>query len=329
MHKGRIVVISIEKHGSSFIIEIQKGNSHFTAEDLLENTEIESKKSQATKISIPNLSDPFTNDEIADPEKLLDKKIMLIVEDNADVRSYIGSNFSEKFSILQAENGREGYKLACKHVPDIIISDVMMPEMDGIEFCNKIKNTVSTCHIPVILLTARSSITHKKEGYEIGADSYVTKPFSVDLLDSRVENLLKSRKQLKDYYTRSFLLQPSAISETPDDKFIKQLLGLIEKYIADPNFDISKLSSEMGMSRPVLYRKVKALTDLSIIEFIRTVRMNRAAQLLKTGQYRVSEVAFEVGFSDPKYFRKCFKEQFNINPSDLVRTKEADDMDES
>ena len=282
------------------------------------------------KIILQNTGETNVNEKTPTPEQLADKKIMLIVEDNEDVRSYIAGNFSEKYCILQAGSGKDGYNIACKYIPDIIISDVMMPEMDGIEFCNKIKSTISTCHIPVILLTARSSITHKKEGYETGADSYVTKPFSVDLLDTRVENLIKSRSKLKDYYTRAMLLQPSVVTtESHDDKFIKQLVELVEKYISDSDLDVLKLANELFVSRPVLYRKVKALTDLSIIEFIRTVRMNRAAQLLKTGQYRISEVALEVGFSDPKYFRKCFKEQFKITPSDLYRKKGTDPSQEN
>jgi len=245
---------------------------------------------------------------------------MLIVEDNEDVRQYIADSFSDKYTILEAVNGADGYDLASTHIPNMIISDIMMPKTDGIEFCHKIKTTMATCHIPVILLTARTSITHKKEGYETGADAYVTKPFSIDLLTTMVENLIKSRKQLKDYYTRSMFLQSSEdTDESPDNKFMKQMVGLVEKYMADSDFDVVKLAGELNMSRPVLYRKVKALTDLSIIEFVRTVRMNKAFQLLKTGQYRVSDAAFEVGFNDLKYFRQCFREQFNITPSDLTR----------
>lgn len=322
MHKGRIVVEAAEKQGSSFIIEIPKGSSHIDEESLATvSQEVDEAKPNKTIVIEGQKEEPIREAD----DNLADRKIMLIVEDNEDVRSYIVSGFSDKYRVLQADTGVTGYGLACKHVPDIIISDVMMPEMDGIEFCHKIKSTIATCHIPVILLTARSSITHKKEGYEIGADSYVTKPFSVELLEIRVENLLKSRKQLKDYYTRTMLFQQAAvISESPDEKFMKQLIELVEKYMGEPDFDVQKLTNELNMSRPVLYRKVKALTDLSIVEFVRTVRMNKAAQLLKTGQYRVSDVAFEVGFNDLKYFRQCFKDQFNITPSDLIRSQNPD-----
>jgi AraC-like DNA-binding protein len=180
---------------------------------------------------------------------------------------------------------------------------------------------VATCHIPIILLTARSSLTHKREGYDIGADSYVTKPFSSDLLISRVNNLLKSRLQLKEYYTRSLLLMPSELpADSQDDKFIKHLVEVVEKLMNEPDFDVNKLAQEFSFSRSVLYRKVKALTNFSLIEFIRTVRLNRAAQMLKTGHYRVSEAAFEVGFNDIKHFRQCFKDQFQVTPSKLIKS---------
>lgn len=328
MHKGVIVAESIEKHGSSFIVELFKGNGHFNESELVSGDIIDQETNNNNKgKKVNNLfSKTVTGTPVnADAEALVDKKILLLVEDNEDVRNYIAGNFARKFNVLHARSGVEGIELASKHVPDIIISDVMMPIMDGIEFCHKVKTSIATCHIPVILLTARTSITHKKEGYETGADSYITKPFSVDLLDSRVENLLNSRKLLKSYYSRAMLLQSGKDSvENPDDKFMKQLIDLVEKNLTEPGFDVVKLASGLAMSRPVLYRKIKALTDLSIIEFIRTVRMNKAAQLLKTGKYRVSDVAFEVGFNDLKYFRQCFKEQFNIAPSDLIRNGEYD-----
>jgi ligand-binding sensor domain-containing protein/signal transduction histidine kinase/DNA-binding response OmpR family regulator len=325
MHKGKIAVRSIEKQGSCFIIEIRKGNSHFNNYQLIETVQETGVRKIQQQLRTPGGPDEDqTGNNISDIDNPEDKKIMLIVEDEPDVRSYIAGNFTEKYNVIEADNGVEGYKLACKFIPDIIISDVMMPEMDGAELCRKIKATVSTSHIPVILLTARTSITHKKEGYETGADSYVTKPFSVDLLGSRVENLLKSRDQLKKYFTRAMLFQPTVVNvESPDDKFIRQLIELIEKNISEPDFDITKLTNELGMSRPVIYRKVKALTDYSIVEFIRTIKMNRAAQLLRTGQYRVSQAAYMVGFNDPKYFTRCFKEQFNINPSDLTRNQDS------
>jgi ligand-binding sensor domain-containing protein/signal transduction histidine kinase/DNA-binding response OmpR family regulator len=325
MHKGKIIVESIEKQGSSFIIEIQKGNKHFPHSQISESPD-ESNEMQIPlrpNFAMPNLISD-ANEVALDPDQLVDKKIMLVVEDNDDVRSYIVESFTGKYTVLQAIDGMKGYSIASKHVPDIIISDIMMPEMDGIEFCHKIKKNLATSHVPVILLTARSSITHKKEGYEIGADLYVTKPFSIDLLGTMIENLLETRKQLRDYYTRTMLFQTEvAHKENPEDKFMKILISLVEKNINDPGFDVIKLANELNISRSVLYRKVKALTDMSIIEFVRTVRLNKAAQMLKAGNYRVSDVAFEVGFNDLKYFRQCFKEQFNISPSDILRNRDA------
>jgi ligand-binding sensor domain-containing protein/signal transduction histidine kinase/DNA-binding response OmpR family regulator len=326
MHNGKIIAESIEKQGSSFIIEIQKGNSQFSSYQVSENP-VNAKEIQISSkldLAVP-LQEKVTTEVTIDPEQLVDKKIMLIVEDDEDVRSYIVESFTGKYEILQAVNGIEGFNIACKHVPDIIISDIMMPEMDGIEFCQKIKKNLATCHVPIIILTALSSITHKKEGIETGADLYITKPFSIDLLATMIENLFATRKQLKEYYTRTMLFQTEVDQkETPDDKFMKMLVDLVEKNIIEPDFDVFKLANELNMSRSVLYRKVKALTDLSIIEFIRTVKLNKAAQMLKTGSYRVSDVAFEVGFNDLKYFRQCFKEQFSVSPSDLIRKHIAD-----
>ena len=330
MHKGKIVVESLEKQGSNFMIEIQKGKSQFPSAQVLENSDDakEIRISQRPNFAMPQASTAAEN--TVDPEQLADKKIMLVIEDNDDVRSYIAESFTGKYTLLQAINGIEGYAIACKNVPDIIISDIMMPEMDGIEFCYKIKKTLATSHIPIILLTARSSITHKKEGYETGADLYVTKPFSIDLLGTMIDNLLETRKQLKDYYTRTMLFQTEDIQkETPDDKFMKMLIDLVEKNMAEPDFEVIKLANELNMSRSVLYRKIKALTDLSIIEFVRTVRINKAAQMLKTGNYRVSDVAFEVGFNDLKYFRQCFKEQFKMSPSDLLHHRNLDQQSDN
>ena len=265
-------------------------------------------------------SEWITTDQ-TESESSLSAARILLVDDNPKNIQVVANILSfYKYEVEYAMNGTDALEWISKDRFDLVLLDVMMPEMDGIEFCNKIKKTLATSHIPVILLTARSSITHKKEGYDIGADLYVTKPFSVDLLASMVENLLETRRQLKEYYTRTMLLQTNVVyKESPDDKFMKILVEEVEKNISDPEFDVIKLAAVLSMSRSVLYRKVKALTNLSIIEFVRTVRLNKAAQLLKSGGYRVSDVAFEVGFNDLKYFRQCFKEQFNISPSDLIR----------
>lgn len=324
LHKGKISVESTEGKGTCFTIEFLKGKEHFDPEivtDSFKNSEDPEHYQSKRKVLADSDHDIVEVENKSIDEENLDLKLLLIVEDNTDVRAYIKDSFAGKFRILEASNGVEGIDLAVRNIPDIIISDVMMPEMDGIEFCSRIKSTVATCHIPLVLLTARSSLSHKREGYDIGADSYVTKPFSSELLISRVNNLLKSRLQLKEYYKRSLLLMPSEqLANTPDEKFLKRLAEIVEKLMSEPDFDVSRLAQEFNFSRPVLYRKVKALTNLSLIEFIRTIRLNRAAQMLKTGQYRVSEVAFEVGFNDLKHFRQCFKEQFNITPSELSKS---------
>ncbi len=279
-------------------------------------------------VRLPVLSDAEVDVETKDP--VLEKageniateggeNIVLIVEDNADVREYTASIFRSEYKILEAVNGREGFEMAVQHIPDIIISDLLMPEMNGDAFCKKIKKEERTSHIPFILLTAVTSRESEKEALKIGADDYITKPFDINILRIKVDNLLSLRNTLRDKYKNDFLMQPSAVTlVSPEEKFLKKAVDIIEKYIDDPDFDIERFASEIGASRMQLYRKLEALTNMTVKEFIRDIRIKRAAQLLEQNKLTVSEIVYQVGFRDLAYFRKCFRDQYGVSPSEYA-----------
>ena len=260
---------------------------------------------------------------------------ILIVDDNDDMRRYLRTLLADRFYVLEAADGQGGLKLARDIVPDIVVSDVMMPIMDGLQFCRHLKEDTITSHIPVILLTARSSEAQQMEGYEHGADAYLTKPFHADLLISRIYNLVKSRQQLRSLFSEDLKVkseEPSAdavmtMEEKPaestprpssqDKLFADQLKEAIKKNMGNPNLKMDDLGEEIGLSRVQLYRKVKALTGLSPVELLRQMRLQRGHTLLTTTTKTVNEIAYEVGFGTPGYFSKCFKQQFGKYPMEV------------
>jgi YesN/AraC family two-component response regulator len=224
-----------------------------------------------------------------------------------------------QYEILESSNGSQGFDIAVERLPNLIVSDVMMPLMNGIDLVRQLKHDARTNHIPVILLTARGTLNHQVEGLEIGADDYLTKPFNISLLQAKIKNHLQVREKLKEKYSRMVSLQPLHEEvENPDDKFLQRLMRILEENIMDADFNVSSLVREIGMSRPVLFRKTKMLTGLSVIDLIRNVRLKKAEMLLKQKKLSISEVAFTVGFSDPKYFSKSFRNQFGKPPSQYL-----------
>ncbi len=240
---------------------------------------------------------------------------VLIVDDNADIRAYLRTILQEHYQVNEAADGQQGLSLANEIVPDLIVSDVMMPVMNGLEFCQRVKSGMATSHIPVILLTARALSQHQIEGYESGADAYITKPFSAELLLARISNLLKSRHQLKDLF--GMKNEKLEMKNDEVDPFMQKFRDFIEKNISDSDLSVETIGAELGLSRVQLYRKVKALTGQSPVELLRTARLKKGRELLQTTTKNISEVAYEVGFTAPSYFTKCFKDEFGISPSDL------------
>lgn len=242
---------------------------------------------------------------------------MLIVEDNEDVLNFIKEGFATDFEVYTAVNGLDGLALATEVSPDIIISDVMMPGLNGIELCSRLKSDINTSHIPVILLTARTQLIFKMEGLETGADDYITKPFNFNMIEARVWNLIENRQKLRERYQKEIKLEPQNIAiSNLDEAFLMKILNYIEQHITDPDLSVEQLSQEVAMSKSSFYKKIKSLTNQTGIEFIRTVRIKRAAQLLAQGQLNVNEVAYMVGFMDVDYFRKCFKDHFGYTPKE-------------
>ena len=247
---------------------------------------------------------------------------VLIIDDDPELISFIKDDFENTFRVYEAMDGKTGYQKAIEFIPDLIISDVMMPEMDGTELCRKLKNDERTSHIPVILLTARSSDEHKIKGLETGADSYLTKPFSLSVLLAQVNNLLEIRKNLKEKFSKDFFINDSKLaSNNIDEKFISKAGEIIKKHLRDSDFNADILSKEIGMSRMQLYRKFRALTDQTVHEFIRGIRLQAAAQLLLKKKVTITEVAFEVGFKDLTYFARCFRQQYGVSPSQYISEK--------
>lgn len=247
---------------------------------------------------------------------------LLIVEDDPELRAYIADSFRPDFRIFEAVDGQEGLDSALEVVPDIIISDFLMPKMDGFELCEKIKKDERTSHIPVILLTALASDKDRIKGLKHGADVYETKPFNMDVIIAHVNSLLENRKILRERFHADLFLNPDKVQITTiDEKFLKRAMEILEENIADPEFNAESLSKLIGMSRMQLYRKIRALTNQTVHEFIRGVRLKRAEQLLTQKRITVTEVAYSVGFKDLTYFGRCFRQQFGKSPSEHLASK--------
>ena len=246
-------------------------------------------------------------------------KYLLVVDDNSDIRAFIREHFKHEFTVLEAENGKVGFDIAAKYIPEVVLSDVIMPVMDGQELCRKLKKDERTSHIPVVLLTAANSKESEMNGLIAGADDYITKPFDVKILNVKIDNLLLLRNKLRDKLKTEILLQPTNISITsPDERFLRKAVEVVEKYMAEPDLDIELFSSEVGVSRMQLYRKLEALTNMTVKEFIRDIRLRRAAQLLEQNKITISEVVYAVGFRDIAHFRKCFKDVYGMSPSSYL-----------
>ncbi len=245
--------------------------------------------------------------------------VILIVDDNADVRQYIGGLLNPDCRILEAENGEQGISVAKQSTPDLVISDVMMPGMDGYELCRKIKTDLEISHIPVILLTARAEESDKLEGLETGADDYLTKPFEARELQLRVKNIIHYRKQLQEKFNQDLYIKPKDITVTSlDEKFLEKIIQMINEQISDSDLNVEKLSNVLNMSRIQLWRKVKALLGLTPVALVRRMRVQRAKELLEHHFGNVSQVAYEAGFNNISYFSRCFQKQFGIHPSMFI-----------
>ena len=314
-HNGTISVESTEGEGTTFVIRLPFTQEQVSAKAVYDSNYIEthldllpSLPASAEKLKLPTASPSA-------PEK----PTVLIVEDNEDMRQFIRYILSDNYNLIEAENGEEGFEVAKKHLPDVVISDVMMPKTDGFDLCQLLKTNVATNHIPVILLTAYALDEQKQVGFESGADAYISKPFNVKLLKTRVRKLIENRKKIRESFS-NFLLNETK-QETlgkVEQQFITDFTQYVENSIANPELNIDEIADALGLSRSNLYRKIKSLTDYSPNELIRTIRVKYAKQLLNSKAKSISEVAYEVGFSSPSYFAKCFKDFYNESPTEYL-----------
>ncbi len=320
LHDGSISVSSRESDdpGTRFYITLKKGTAHLDPQQLAENDLAASiPETAAIPVAIAD------KDEVTDnttTTAVPPRATILIIEDNTDLREFLSQSLQD-YTIIEASNGAEGLAKAVDKMPDLIITDVSMPEMDGFEFCKKLRADIRLHHIPVIMLTAMDTPVHLIEGLESGATIYMSKPFSLQVLELNVKNQLAALNILKSKYVRELMLMPKEVlaDDNPDQKFLNRLAELVEENIDEPDFNVGALITKIGMSQTVLYKKLKALTGLTITDFIKSVRLNRAAQLLKQGSMNVAEVAYSVGFSDRKYFSKEFKKHFGNAPTDYIK----------
>ena len=329
IHGGVISVESTEAKNdisgcTIFTILLPTGKAHLSHDQIIEDFRTSEDQSlyQKELLSSEVLIDQLeirSGDIDNLLENMKDKPSMVVVEDNPEVCMFIRDLFKSRFKVHTAFDGKEGWELILKIVPDIIISDVMMPEMDGIELCRIVKMDKRISHIPVILLTARTAVTFKYEGLETGADDYIHKPFSSEYLSIRVKNLIRQRQLMQEHFYRNSLLNPEELAVTSiDEKILRKAIQKIENDISDPELNVEKLSQDIGLSRVHFYRKIKALTNLTAVEFIRSIRLKKAALLLEQGKLTVSEIRYMVGIQDAEYFRQSFKKQFGLTPREYT-----------
>lgn len=318
MHHGNINVESSEGCGTTFTINIPVKQDG-TVSISIDRKAILNNLKEGAVVMADQESLTAENKNIHNNEK--SRGIVLIIDDNQDVRDYVKSLLEEEYSVIEAANGEEGLKIAIANVPDIIICDVMMPVMDGMECCRRLKAEPRTSHIPVMMLTAYSMDEQKIKGYECGADSYISKPFSSELLMARLHNLIDNRNRLKDFFGDKISINTTPLADT-DKGFVSKLRELIDNNIGNPDFSVEDMGEKIGFSRVQLYRKAKALTGYTPNELLRIARLNKANAIIKISKEKsISEIAYEVGFSSPSYFTKCYKDFFGENPTDVLKKK--------
>ncbi|WP_201982396.1 hybrid sensor histidine kinase/response regulator transcription factor [Hymenobacter rubidus] len=321
-HGGQLTVASTQGVGTTFELRLPFGQQHLQPEDLapaqpdLPNA----APTEPTPPPVPDEAAEPMAPTAVEPAPPAGPPHLLLVEDNDELREYLVQLFEADYQVITAEDGVVGWEKALAQLPDLIISDVMMPRSDGLELCQKIKQHPKTAHIPVLLLTARTAEIHQLEGLGMGADDYVSKPFNPTLLQAKAEGLLRNRRKLHEFYQRRILLQPTEIVVADADReFLEKAMGIVEKHLGDSDFNVQVLVGEMAMSNSIFYRRIKSITGQTVVEFIRDVRLKRAAQLLTQTTLRVAEVGFEVGIENAKYFRQMFQKLYGMTPSEYAK----------
>ena len=348
LHTGTLTVKSQPGQGAEFTVTIPICHiSEGTNRDSEERQEVsksdEQKQEKVKGIFLEGAINEINALETTDNEGTLEsesqeKPVMLIIDDNTDIRLMIKEQFRDRYQVISASNGEEGLRMSVKYVPDIIICDVMMPKMDGFECCRRIKGEVTTSHIPVLLLTACSLDEQRAEGYDSGADGYISKPFSYKVLESRVANLIENRKRFRGIYDNQLKTDTGVQADAEkkdakmpvesskaiksvggdiDSDFYRRFLELLEPQLGNSDLSVEEIAGQMGLGRTQFYRKIKSLTNYSPNELIRHIRLKKARRLLTSSEKSVSEIAYATGFSNPAYFTKCFRDAYGKTPSEL------------
>ena len=327
LHHGEIQVQSDGKTGSCFKLLLPKQKSAYNKQEIVkESYQVKTKNIDPLAFlnqAIEQEKKEAVAHQIAQSNDAKHLPLLIVIDDNKDIRKFIRQSMEGEYQIIEAENGEEGLKKIQKQTPAMVISDIMMPVMDGIQLCQTLKSDPQTSHIPVILLTAKSSDDSELQGLNIGADAYIRKPFRMDILKVKTQNIIRTRQELKNRFRREILLEPEEVTVTSTDEiFLKKAMDIVEEHMGDPDFNVENMVKEIGMSRSQLYLKLKALTDQSTSEFIRTVRLKRAVQLLGKSDMTVKEIMYMTGFNTASYFSKCFKKQFGVLPSEYLKKEQ-------
>lgn len=322
IHKGKIKVQSELNKGTIFYVQIPYTSDSYQPESI-KHAEYDpySIQKQANNLANELLTNKKYSFSAKNKFKVIrERATLLIVEDNIDLREFLGQRLNEKYNILEAENGKTAFEVASLHNPDVIVSDIMMPVLDGLKFCSMIKTNLVTSHIPVILLTAKGSVENQIEGLETGADKYLSKPLNFDLLEAHISNLIESRKKLYETFLIKNKIESKTVATTStDEKFMNRVLKVIEDNIENPEFNVNTLLKALNISRSLLHRKITSLTNQSTVEFINNIRLKKSVEMLKNEELNISEIAYAVGFNDPKYFSRIFRKQFGKSPSDYQK----------
>lgn len=318
LHHGEIAVQNVHPKGAMFSVKLKLGKKHLSEKEIVKNFKMSDDVSQyVSQINAPKENENQTIEDLVTEKK---QYTILIVEDNVVLRSFIKEILKPKYTILEAENGKVALEKAIKNLPDLIISDVVMPEMVGTELCSKIKTTLATSHIPVILLTSRTSLVYKFEGLESGADDYISKPFDLKEFSLKIHNLLASKQRLKEKFTSKQNFESLDVSLTSlDQKLLEKAFEIVNKNIGNDAFNIAQFSEDLGVSRSMLFTKIKAWANSTPNEFIQEIRLNQAKKLLELDKFTVAEVSFKVGFKRTKYFSQCFKKKYHVTPSEYTK----------
>ena len=320
LHSGTIYAEKNTGSGMTFIVRLLKGSEHFDTADLAEDR----SDKKEDRVPMYNVGEHKQKEHEPEIVSKAEQPTLLLVEDNPELRGFIAEEFRSTYRVYEAADGQEGYRKATDYIPDVIISDVMMPEMDGVHMLKKLKDNLNTSHIPIVLLTAKSAIEDQIEGLSYGADFYVTKPFHIDYVKHLIRNLLRSRQRVvEDIIDRPTILNlepKEVIITSKDELFIRDVIHIVEEGMSDTDFTIDTAVNAMAMGRTTFYKKLKSLTNMSPVEFVRDIRLKRAKQLLESGEFTVTEIAYKVGFNSSGYFSTCFKEKYKVSPSEYMKS---------